>query len=133
MIFLSDYLGKWCDDATYDHKSNADELLERVNALLIEADAHEVDLQENPRTGTYVSGEQYGGYRPQGCTIGAPQSAHKQGMAIDIYDPQNALDNWISDGILTKHDLYREAPQATNGWVHLTTRPPRSGRRTFFP
>jgi hypothetical protein len=29
--------------------------------------------------------------------------------------------------------LYREDPGSTPGWVHLTTRAPKSGRRTFIP
>ena len=135
MIFLSDYLGSWFDhpDVSKERKENAEELLDRVNALLLDAAAHNITLEENPCTGTYVSGEQYGGFRPQSCKIGAPFSAHKIGMAVDIYDPDNALDNWISDGILAKHDLYRESPSATRGWCHLTTRAPRSGKRTFLP
>jgi hypothetical protein len=104
-----------------------------VNALLLEADAHEVELIENPATGTYVSGQTYGGFRPQSCPIGAPNSSHKQGEGVDIYDPNNALDNWISDGILAKHDLFREAASATSGWVHLTSRAPKSGKRSFYP
>lgn len=135
MIFMRDYLGEWFDhpDVTKEIRANAEELLDRVNALLLEADAHEVELIENPATGTYVSGSQYGGFRPQSCTIGAVYSAHKQGQAVDIYDPHNALDNWISDGILAKFDLYREAPTATRGWCHLGTRATRSGKRTFLP
>ena len=135
MIFLRDYFGPWFDheDATDERKANAEELLDRVNALLLEADAHEVELIENPATGTYVSGQTYGGFRPQSCPIGAPNSSHKQGKGVDIYDPNNALDNWISDGILAKHDLFREVASATSGWVHLTSRAPRSGKRSFFP
>lgn len=135
MIFLREYFGQWVDhkDATDERKANAEELLDRVNALLLEADAHEIDLIENPATGSYVSGTRYGGFRPQDCDQGAPNSAHKTGSAVDIYDPNNALDNWINDGILAKHDLYREAPQATRGWCHLSTREPKSGKRTFMP
>ncbi len=135
MIFLRDYFGQWFDhpDATDECKANAEELLDRVNALLLEADAHEVELMENPVTGTYVSGSRYGGFRPQDCPQGAPNSSHKVGKGIDIYDPNNALDNWISDGILAKYDLFREAPQATRSWCHLTSREPRSGKRTFLP
>jgi hypothetical protein len=54
-------------------------------------------------------------------------------MAVDIYDPQNKLDDYLTDEILTKFDLYREAPESTLGWCHLGTRMPGSGHRTFKP
>ena len=44
-----------------------------------------------------------------------------------------ALDNWITDAILERHGLYREAPLATQRWCHLTDRAPGSGRRSFSP
>ena len=52
MIFMRDYLGEWFDhpDVTKEIRANAEELLDRVNALLLEADAHEVELIENPAT-----------------------------------------------------------------------------------
>jgi len=135
MILPSEYFGQWigCDDVTDTIKDNATELLHRVNALLNEAFSHGVDLVDNPVTSSLISGAKYGGFRPQECTIGAMYSAHKTAEAVDIYDPLNALDNWLTDEILTKFDLYREAPLATKGWCHLTCRPPRSGRRTFQP
>jgi hypothetical protein len=83
--------------------------------------------------GTMISGNDLGGFRPQSTKIGAPTSSHKEGRGIDIYDPDNRLDDWITDAVLELHDLYREAPSATYGWVHLTDRPPNSKRRTFLP
>ena len=134
-IGILDYFGNWFDheDATEERKAAARELLDRVNALLVEAEAHGVDLRINPRTKTYVSGEQYGGFRPQSCPQGASDSAHKVGMAVDIFDPANDLDNYVTDAILTAHDLYREAPASTDKWCHLSTRAPGSKKRTFQP
>jgi hypothetical protein len=114
MIFLADYFGPWVDhkDATEEVKKNAEVLLEKVANLLDET---------------------YGGFRPQDCPQGSPNSSHKVGRGVDIYDPLNALDNWLTDALLEKYGLYRESPLATKGWCHLSDRAPGSGRRTFSP
>ena len=135
MISLLDYFGNWFDlpDATDGCKENAVALLEKVNALLEEAEAHGVDLRINPRTKTYVAGETYGGFRPQDCQQGAPHSAHKEGRAVDVYDPDNTLDSYVTDAVLEAHGLYREAPSSTLHWCHLSDKRPGSGKRTFQP
>lgn len=135
MILLSDYFGPWIDhpDATDERKKNAEAMLAKVASLLDDAFQNDVDLIDNPTTGTLVSGQKYGGFRPQSCPQGAPQSSHKEGRGVDIYDPVNELDNWITDKILEKHELYRESPLVTKGWCHLTDRAPRSKWRTFMP
>ena len=135
MIGILDYFGNFFDypDATDEIKEDAREMLDKVNALLTDAESNGVDLRTNPRTKTYVSGEQYGGFRPQDCPQGAAHSAHKLGRAVDIYDPADDLDRWITDARLTEFDLYREMPAATVGWCHLSDKPPGSGRRTFQP
>jgi len=132
VISIRDYFGRfategeWCVGA-------AQAMLDKVNALLLEAEAHGVELPTNPKTGSLVSGEQYGGFRPQSCPQGAPRSSHKEGRAVDVYDPHGALDRWLTDARLESHGLYREAPSATQGWCHLTDKAPGSGRRTFLP
>ena len=135
MISVSDVIGPWdrSKDLTADRRKSIAALVTPVNALLALASAAGVPLPVNPVTKTQVSGTQYGGFRPQSCPIGAPQSAHKVGMAVDIYDPENKLDEWITDDVLRTVGLYREAPRATPGWCHLTTRRPGSGNRTFMP
>lgn len=144
MITIDQYLGKWadCPDLTDERVRNANELLPKVNNLLLAAMADGVDLPINPATKTLISGTEYGGFRPQSCPQGAPHSPHKDGKGVDIYDPHNALDAWISqfdnaDGtrneVLEKFGLYREAPEDTPRWCHLTDRAPASGRRTFLP
>lgn len=134
-LSILDLFGNFFDheDATEERKENGQVLLDRVNGLLAEAEAHGVDLRINPRTKTYVSGETFGGFRPQDCPQGRPESAHKVGMAVDIYDPDNSLDAYVTEAILEAHDLYREAPMSTLRWCHLSTRAPRSGKRTFLP
>lgn len=124
----------------------ADELLGRVNRLLDSAKAAGAyDDEIDPDTGTQVSGSKGGsgdgGWRPSDATTGAPNSKHKQGKAVDCYDPQNTLDLWLNtfeDGYggntkLAEHGLWRENPVATRGWVHLQCVPPGSNKRTFFP
>lgn len=133
MITLADYFGPWIThkDATPDRKAAAALMLSKVNALL--KDAVALGLQDNPVTGTMVSGLDLGGFRPQACQVGAKTSSHKEGRGIDIYDPDNHLDQWLTDAVLEEHDLYREAPASTPHWCHLTDRPPLSKRRTFQP
>ena len=133
MISYFDYVGKWDNDVTDEIHDNIQVLLARVNDLLraYESDGHPVRI--NPATGTCVSGKEFGGLRPPHCTQGAPNSAHKKGQAVDITDPDGKLDSWVTDAILEEFDLYREHPDDTNGWLHLSIRRPGSGRRTFKP
>ena len=136
-ILVDDYFGPWRNhpDVTDERLNNALVLLDKVNALLEEAFLDGIDLDINPATGSYVSGKTYGGFRPQDCPQGAPQSSHKQGMAVDIYDPHNTLDEWCfkHQDRLAHHNLYMESPTATPKWLHLTTRAPKSLKRVFMP
>ena len=135
MISIIDFFGKFLGhpDATNERIMDAEAMLEKVNALLLEAEANGVEIQTNPHTHTCVSGETYGGFRPQDCPLGAPHSSHKLGRAVDIYDPTNDLDRWITDARLEAHDLYRESPGSTPMWAHLSDKMPASGKRTFTP
>jgi len=114
-------------------EANATHLLIKVNGLLEECVGNGWKPVVNPETGSLVSGHLNGGWRPPECEIGAPQSSHKQGRGVDIYDPDNSLDDMLTDGMLEHHGLYREAPGATKSWTHLSDRAPPSGKRTFFP
>jgi hypothetical protein len=100
----------------------------------------------NPHTNCEISGSPNGdgdgGFRTPGSRTGAPNSAHREGLALDDYDPFNEFDDWLTtfdedagarNAMLALHGLYREHPDSTVGWTHLTTRPPISGRRTFTP
>ena len=135
MITLAQYFGVWFDneDATDERKAAAGVMLAKVNTCLNNMVSSGISLNINPKTQTLVSGETYGGFRPQNCPIGAAHSSHKEGRAVDIYDPGNVLDNWLNDSLLTQFGLYREAPAATPHWLHLTDRSPGSGLRTFNP
>ncbi len=118
---------------TLEIHENAVELLGKVNALLEDCIAQGWVPRVNPATGTLISGQLNGGWRPPECTIGAPSSSHKQGRGVDIADADDSLDAIIDDEMLAKHGLYRESPDATPHWCHLSDRAPKSGRRTFAP
>ena len=135
MITSQQYFGPWMfhEDATPDRMINANVLLGKVNSLMEELEIMGVKFPINPATGSQVSGQTFGGFRPQSCPQGAANSSHKQGMGVDIYDPKNEIDKAITDQLLIAHDLYRESPSATISWSHWTTRAPRSGNRTFIP
>lgn len=121
-------------EATQQHRENAEELLGRVNTLLQDAaERGNVVVPVNPNTDSQISGAGHGGWRKLHSPVGAPGSAHKDGRAVDVYDPDGDLDEWITDQVLSMHGLYREHPSSTRGWCHLTTRQPKSGRRSFYP
>lgn len=136
MISLTDYFAGHANhpEITQAHIDNAEELLFRVNGLLRRAlESGQVDLETNPLTGTLISGMDDGGWRPKMSSEGSRLSSHKEGRGIDLYDPDGDIDGWITDEALEEFGLYREHPSATRGWCHLTTRRPKSGRRSFFP
>lgn len=123
------------------------DLLTRVNALIDEAEASArfkriIDLDTGCEISGVHGGAGDGGFRAPTTTTGAGGSSHREGKGVDAYDPGNLLDDWLSefdkdDGkeneMLAKHGLYREHPSKTEGWCHLTTRAPGSGKRTFMP
>jgi hypothetical protein len=139
VITLTEYFQK---PHSKEQEEAAADLLSRRNALRAEwDDAYPV----NPYTGTEISGsingDGDGGFRTPGSRAGAPNSAHKTAQAVDDYDPGDEFDRWLDqfegpDGTnskLEQYGLYREAPEDTPNWCHLTTRAPPSGRRTFKP
>lgn len=117
-----------------DQSQNAITLLGRVNPLLYryESSTGRI-LPISPKTNSQISGTTNGGFRLPDCTEGAPNSSHKQACGVDVYDPDNAIDDWLTDTILEQFGLYREHPDDTPTWLHLTTRAPHSGKRSFHP
>lgn len=141
MITLADYwMGR---DKQFPHSlgkqivRNAEVMIELANKLLTLAKVAGVMLETNPRTKTIVSS----GWRPpdiNAATPGAaPKSKHMTAQAIDLYDPDGDLDDWLMtpDGqkAMTDLGLWHEHPGSTKGWAHVQSVPPRSGRRTFYP
>ncbi len=134
MITITDYFAGYADHPgiTDQHLAAADTLLARVNALLVEAVSDGVTLTRHPVTQSYISTDD-GGWRPRDSHVGAWNSSHKEGAGIDVADRDGELNEWLTDDILARHGLYRDHPSATRRWCHLTTRAPRSGRRSFYP
>jgi hypothetical protein len=122
-------------------------MLACVNALLGHVASVSSWREANdPDTGSPISGTRGGagdgGFRLSTSTTGSPRSAHKQARAVDVFDPDNKFDDYISrfdlqggarNVLLERFGLYREAPHATPGWCHLQDIPPASRRRTFNP
>jgi len=136
VITKEQYFGK--KQYPIEHEANADWMLAAVNLLLHHAvQEGAYDYWTDPDTGTQISGSKGGagdgGYRTVDSKTGSPRSSHKLAKAVDVYDPDNKLDDWVTDEILIKYNLYREHPDYTNTWVHLSTKPPGSGLRTFRP
>lgn len=134
---VEQYFGPWIKhpDATPKRKDNAARLMLAVARLEAHAVADGVVFRINPKTGSGVSGKQYGGFRPQDCPEGAPGSSHKDALAVDRYDPIGEIDAWCLRNldILELCGIYIEHPSETCGWSHWTIRAPKSGRRVFFP
>ena len=122
-------------DVTEERKANAVRLLSCVDGLERLALADGVAFPVNAVTHSGVSGSEYGGFRPQSCTIGAPHSAHKEALAVDRYDPDGAIDEWCLANLdkLEECGIYIESPDSTHGWSHWTVRAPGSGHRIFIP
>lgn len=111
------------DECTTQVRINAADLAERVSRLL--------DLLgANPRVSS--------GFRTiqtNAKSKGAKASSHLTGEAVDLEDTSGTLATNIMRNLhlLEQCGLYMESPQHTKGWVHLTTRSPRSGNRVFIP
>ncbi len=80
------------------------------------------------------------GWRPPAVNAATPRAAkmskHLTGEAIDLYDPDDALDAWLmgaGQAELVRLGLWLEHPDATPRWTHVQTRPPGSGNRVFRP
>lgn len=137
MITLEQYVGKLAKslDWTPKRQANARRLLaccEKLETIML---ADHIVFHDNPVTGNGVSGEQYGGFRPQSCTIGAPRSNHKEGLAVDRYDPDGKIDEWCLAHLeeLEECGIWLESPEYTKHWSHWQCVSPKSGRRIFIP
>lgn len=137
MITLLHYVGPHADspDWTPERQANARKLLTACAALESEMMRGGVAFPDNPKTRNGISGQAFGGFRPQCCQQGAPGSAHKQGLAVDRYDPRGEIDAWCMahQDRLAVHGIYIEHPSATPGWSHWSIRAPKSGNRVFTP
>lgn len=135
MILVAQYFQK---PHSPEQEKVAEDLLVSVNALCTEAQQAGVfDFSNDPDTDSPISGQQGGdgdgGFRSPGTRTGATGSAHRRGLAVDVYDPEDKLDTWLTDAKLESYGLYREHPDWTKGWCHLQSVAPGSRNRTFQP
>ena len=79
------------------------------------------------------------GWRPPSLNAtvkgAAPKSNHQKGLAVDMKDPDGAIDKFCMEklSLLEELGLYLEHPESTPGWCHLQCVPPKSGNRVFKP
>lgn len=139
---IDEYVGLHKDspDWTPVIQGNAQLLMTLCSRLKDIMESDGIDFQTNPKTGSIISGEIYGGFRPQDCPIGAANSSHKMGKAVDIYDPTNNIDAWLmlNQNALVECDIYIEHPSKTMHWSHWAIKTtsedsPKSGHHVFFP
>ena len=79
------------------------------------------------------------GWRPVAINSSTPgaatNSAHCQGLAVDIQDLDGSLWSWVLDNLQMMKDLgfFFEDRRWTPTWVHFGLRKPNSGKRIFIP
>lgn len=116
--------------------ANCDRLLTAVNRLMQFCLSHGIAFKINPKTGSQISGETNGGFRQQSCSIGSPKSAHKECLAVDVYDPIGEIDTFLmtnpeAQELAKELGFYFEHPSATIGWSHWGLIP--KSKMFFFP
>lgn len=136
MITLEEYFGPWhhIPDLTQKRMDNARiKLLPACSALEKMARLDGVIFPVNPITLSGISGECFGGFRPQSCRIGAWDSRHKEGLAVDRYDPAGHIDAWCMEHLhhLKACGIWVEEPADTFGWSHWQCVSHPSGKRVF--
>jgi hypothetical protein len=140
-ITLGDYLmGRdaiYPDDFTLAVMANAEKTVKLVNSLLAVMESEGMKLEAHPVSQSLVSS----GWRPPQINRqvkgAAPKSKHMTGEAVDLYDPEGDIDNFLMSGqgqrVLASLGLYIEHPSATKSWSHIQIVPPRSQQRVFYP
>ena len=140
-ITLTDYLmgrdSLYPEDCTLEVKANAEKTVKLVNSLLAVMEAEGMKLEAHPVSQSLVSS----GWRPPQINRqvkgAAPKSKHMTGEAVDLYDPEGDIDNFLMSGagqrVLASLGIWIEHPSATKSWSHCQIVPPRSGMRVFYP
>lgn len=108
--------------ATSQIKLEAYYLLACVDGLMSELGIEQYEITSGFRTA-----------ESNAAAGGSKNSAHLTGEAVDISDSDKKLAENITSELLTRYKLYMEQPSKTPGWIHLTTRAPKSGKRIFYP
>jgi hypothetical protein len=117
--------------------ANAAKTVKLVNSMLAVMEAEGMKLEAHPVSQSLVSS----GWRPPQINRqvkgAAPKSKHMTGEAVDLYDPEGDIDNFLMSGmgqrVLASLGLWIEHPSATKSWSHIQIVPPRSQQRVFYP
>lgn len=126
---------RYAAELTQEIRDNAVDTVKRANLLLGHLVQDGVQIECNPDTGSPVSS----GWRPPEVNAGTPgaalRSKHMTGNAVDLYDPEGALDDWCMEHqqVLADIGLWLEHPSSTKGWCHVQRLPPGSYKRVFYP
>lgn len=139
MITLAAFLKgrdkRFLADFTSVVRHNAEVTVNIVNELLQRAGRSDIDSVNS-------------GWRPRAVNDATANSGansmHITGEAVDLNDPDRTLATWCIDNIdvLVSLGLWMEHPAwclkvddkgVVWKWVHLQTRPPKSGRRIYRP
>lgn len=120
---VSEYLMGRQKDLTFNLLDNALDTVERVNKLL-NMFGQDRKITSGYRTATINA-----------AAGGAKKSNHMICKACDLEDKDGALDAWCMANLtyLEGIGLWLEHPDATQGWCHVQTVPPKSGNRVFRP
>ena len=139
MITLADYfMGRdktHKKELTDEHLNNARVMVEKANSIISILSENNISFERNPKTGTIISS----GWRPASVNArvknAAPKSKHMLCQAVDIYDPEGEIDEWLvtNEAVLRSVGIHIEHPSATKGWSHWQCVPPKSGRFIFYP
>ena len=129
ILTLADYyMGRdalHAGELTLSLRENAACLVQRANTLLRRAG----------RRACVVNS----GWRPPAVNAAvanaSPRSRHMTCEAVDLADLDGSLDAWCLAHLdeLAAIGLWLEHPDATPGWCHVQSVPPRSGSRVFHP
>lgn len=115
---------KYASELTEDIKVAATDLLAKVNSLLSILNIEKADVSS--------------GWRPSAVNKsvgGAKASNHLTGHAVDLADPDKRLSKIILGNVdvLEECELWLESPEYTKTWIHLQSKPPKSGKLIFIP
>jgi len=136
-LTLQAYLGPYDNESiTPQVRAAGGMLVSMVNDVLAVAEQDGVPLFIDPDTLSHIGGSGNGGVRPPNGLVGAKNSAHKRGRAVDIYDPNRELARWVLRNIDRLKTLGIEAvenPRWTPSWLHLQDEPLASGNFVFIP
>lgn len=135
--YWNGYDKRYPNELTTRINAEAAETVRVLNQLAVALQKAGIRLEVSPKTGSILTS----GWRPEQVNSTTPgaavRSLHILALAADLYDPEGELDEFLlsdkGQAILVSLDLWLEHPSATKGWCHVQRKPPRSGRRVFYP